>query len=251
MRRFQDRIGRDLAREPLEMDADDHRRRLAELVAACAAGSYYELLEVDPGAGDAAIHEGFRRLARVVHPSHAERVGLEQRIGVLQVLFERATEAYLTLSDPHRRDAYDRLIVDEPGPRRRSPERAEEARRVARDLRERARELVANDDYHFAVELMRQAVLLAPDDAGSWALLGRAQRANPKWLHMAADSLRRALQLEPESVDHRVALARVEADRGEGERAGYLLREALERHPGHPDAVDALEALEARRAENG
>lgn len=246
--RFLDRIGRELADEPLRADPEEHRRRLAELLAVVGSATHYELLEIDPKAGEAEVHAAFRKLGRRVHPRHAEAIGLGDRPGVLELLFERATEAYLVLSDPHRRQEYDRLIAaDAHGPR--DPgERAEEAREVARDLHDRALALIEREEYHFAVELLKQAVRMDPGAAPFWALLGRAQRANPSWLHMAADSLRRALQLQPESIEHRLALAEVEAARGDAAQAQRYLRDVLDREPGHPTAVAALEALDAKKA---
>lgn len=247
LRRFLDRVFRDLQREPLEIDPDEHRRRLAGLLAGAGAATHYEVLELSTDAEEGAVHSAYRALARWVHPCHAEAVGLDGREGVLAVLFERATEAYLVLSDPERRRAYDRLLeVDRRRPT--DPEaRAEEVRRVAGELREKARDLVERDEPHFAVELLRQAVRLDPAGADTWALLGRAQRQNPRWLHMARDSLRRALRLRPDSVEYRLLLGEVEELRVEREEAERLYRQVLERSPGHPAATEALERLKRTR----
>lgn len=247
LRRFLDRIGRDLASEPLEIDAGEHRALLARLLAAAGSGTHYELLGLPSGADESEVYDAFRRVARTVHPVHAESLEMGARAGVLHLLFERATEAYLVLSDPYRRDEYDRVVSGEVGPVRDPAERAAESLRVARELHDRARELMARDDYHFAVELLRQAVRLDPRAVSSWTLLGRAQKANPKWLHMASDSLRQALRLEPESIEARLLLAEVELARGDDQRAEGLLREVLERQPAQVDAVDRLEEIEARR----
>lgn len=243
LRRFLDRVFRDLQQEPLAVDPDEHRRRLAELLARAGAATHYEVLELSTDAAEGAVHPAYRALARWVHPCHAAAVGLDDREGVLEVLFERATEAYLVLSDPDRRRAYDRLVeVDRRRPA--DPEaRAEEVRRVAGELQEKARDLMERDEPHFAVELLRQAVRLDPAGADTWALLGRAQRQNPRWLHMAGDSLRRALRLQPDSVEYRLLLAEVEELQGLGEEAERRYRQVLERTPDHPAATEALERL--------
>ncbi len=252
LRRFLDRIERDLGAEPLAIDPQDHRRRLAELLALCGSGSHYEVLGVGPAAGEAEVHAAFRRIARSTHPLHAESLGMEEQIGVFRILFERATEAYLVLSDTRRRDGYDRLSAADAHWARGDEERRAEARTMAAGLHEQARELIEDDDYHFAIELLRQAVRLDPSAAASWALLGFAQKANPKWLHMASDSLRRAVQLEPSSVEHRLALAEVEAARGEHTLAERVLRQILDRYPDHPEAAAALEeVVEARERAAG
>lgn len=250
--RFHERVARDLERHPLDLEPAEHRRRVAAALGRCGRGDHYELLEVSHGASEGEIHAAFEALARLVHPGHAGRIGLEGRAAVAEVLFEHATEAYLVLSDPHRRGAYDRssgraTVVRREGWQsspERVEERAEEARRLARELHDRAESLAEREDFHYALELLRQAVRVDPEAADSWALLGRCQARNPKWLHMAGDSLRRALHLRPDSIEYRLALAEVATEDGDGDDARRLLAEILSRQPGHPAATEALEALD-------
>lgn len=239
--RFQARVRRDLEDHPLRLVADDHRRRLAELLVRCGRDTHYELLDVSPGSDEAEIHSAYLRLAREVHPDHADRLGLGGRQGVIEVLFERATEAYLVLCDPHRRSEYDRWAAVEA--RRPEEERREEARALAGELVTRAAVLVDREDYHFALEVLRQAVRTDPESHAAWALLGRVQARNPKWLHMASDSFRRALDLDPARVEYRHALAEVEEARGQREAALRLYDQVLERAPDHPAAAEARKRL--------
>ena len=248
LQRFLERLGRDLEREPLTLGADEHRRLLADLLARSGGATHYELLGLATDAEESQVATAFQRLARRLHPRHAAGLGLGDQAGVLEVLFERATEAYLVLSDPERRSAYDREAAVE---RQRAPgdptRRAEETRGVARDLHERARRLVERKQLHFAIELLRQAVRLDPRAAESWALLGRAQMENPHWLHMAEESLRRAVQLRPESADYRFLLGELAERREDREEAERRYREVLERTPGQPAATEALERLRRNR----
>lgn len=239
LRRFLDRIEADLVRDPLEIEPADHRRQFAALFGRCARGTHYELLELEPGAAQEEIHGAYQRVARLAHPVHSDRVGLEERPGVAQVLFERATEAYLVLSDPHRRSAYDRdaMVADE----RPAGGREEEARRVARELLERAQRLVEREDYHFAIDLLQQAILADPECAAAWALMGRCRARNPGWLHMASDSLRRAVDLEPDSTEFLLSLAEVEEARGRTDKAQRWFAQVLELSP---DDVAAREGVE-------
>jgi hypothetical protein len=63
---------------------------------------YYALLGVDPGATVAQIKKAYRKLARQHHPD--TNPGDPQAAA----RFRQITEAYETLTDPNRRDAYDR-----------------------------------------------------------------------------------------------------------------------------------------------
>lgn len=63
----------------------------------------YEVLGVPRDAGDQAIKKAFRRLARELHPDvNAHDPGAEEK-------FKQAAEAYEILSDPRRREIYDRF----------------------------------------------------------------------------------------------------------------------------------------------
>jgi molecular chaperone DnaJ len=63
---------------------------------------YYTLLGVPRGASDADIKRAFRRLARELHPDVSTEPDADAR-------FKAIAEAYEVLSDPERRQTYDRL----------------------------------------------------------------------------------------------------------------------------------------------
>lgn len=233
VRRFADRVAADLTREPLVLARDEHRRRLGELLAVCGRLTHYELLEIATHATDSDVHAAYERLARVVHPVHAENLDLRGREAALELLFERATEAYLVLSDPDRRRDYDRIAAVEV--ERPIEERQVEARQWAHELFVRARWLLDEQDYHFAVELLRQAVRADPRPE-YWALLGKAQSKNAAWLHMAADSMNQAILLEPTNTDHRLALGEIHERAGDFEAARRAYRDILDRSPNHAEA---------------
>jgi curved DNA-binding protein CbpA len=63
---------------------------------------YYDILGVEPGAGEAEIKTAYRRLARKYHPDVSKEPGAEER-------FKAVNEAYEALRDPEKRAAYDQL----------------------------------------------------------------------------------------------------------------------------------------------
>jgi len=63
---------------------------------------YYQILGVEPNAGDAEIKTAYRRLARKYHPDVSKEPGAEDT-------FKGVNEAYEALRDPEKRKAYDQL----------------------------------------------------------------------------------------------------------------------------------------------
>jgi curved DNA-binding protein CbpA len=61
---------------------------------------YYRILEIPEGADLAEIKRAYRRLAMLLHPDQSRYPDSER--------FRRLQEAYDVLSDPQRREAYDR-----------------------------------------------------------------------------------------------------------------------------------------------
>jgi curved DNA-binding protein CbpA len=192
---FSDRVGRGLKERPLVVLPKEHREQVADLLRQLGEATFYHLLGIDPGSGAREVHEAYDRVARLVHPNNARRLGLEGREGVLQLLFERATLAYLTLSDTDRRKAYDR----EAGPARWTAMRVSQASRAsnqeeAKRCLAQARSLAEAEDYHPAIELLRKAVRLAPTHE-SVSLLGLLLAKNPQWLDDAVEMLERAEEM--------------------------------------------------------
>ncbi|MES1242452.1 MAG: DnaJ domain-containing protein [Acidobacteriota bacterium] len=194
-RLFSDRVGRGLRERPLVVLPKEHREQVAELLRQLGEATFYHLLGIDPGSGAREVHEAYDRVSRLVHPNNARRLGLEGKEGVLQLLFERATLAYLTLSDMDRRKAYDR----EAGPARWTALRVSQASRAsnqeeARRCLAQARSLAEAEDYHPAIELLRKAVHLDPTHE-SVSLLGLLLAKNPQWVDEAVETLERAEEM--------------------------------------------------------
>jgi DnaJ domain len=193
-RLFASRISKSLAEQPLTLETSAHRERVAALLRQIGEVSFYDLLSIGPAAPVPEIHQAYEKLARIVHPQHAARLGLEGKEGVLEVLFERATQAYLTLTHPERRKEYDRELGPEGQGAATVRTRAEENRERARQCYVRASSLAAAEEFHFAIELAREATRIDPR-AEYFALLGDLLAKNDRWLLQSAECYTRALAL--------------------------------------------------------
>ena len=246
--RFNQRIGKRLDKEPLNLSADVHRSRLAQLLGQVGSMTHYELLDVGLMATPDEVHKAYEALARLVHPRHVEPLGLEGREDAVQLLFERATLAYLTLGDSERRANYNLQAGIDEEQRQSEDERNQEARGVARSYYERALEMTEREDYHPALDLVRQA-LRHEKKAEYFALIGRIESKNPNWREKAANAYREAIRLAPDEPSYKVELAKLMAETGDTGRAKVHLRSALQKDPSFGAAIDALEEIDSRALE--
>lgn len=247
--RFEQRIADDLADTPPTLDSDQLRQQASQLLPRAGVVSHYELLGVSVGASTTQVTAAFIELARRVHPSLASWLELPET--VLRLLFEHATHAYLVLSDPQRRKAYDRENPSRPEVVSRSPEELAEVRRdMARKCYRRAYSLFKTEQYHYVVELLRDTIQWDPRPE-AYALLAEAQAQNPRWRDAALDSLKEAIRLAPNELSYRL-------------KAGLLLEQlqripdaieefkaVLEKSPNQPDALEGLERLGAAPPSTG
>jgi curved DNA-binding protein CbpA len=247
LRLFSERIARRLADRPLDLDPSSHQQRVAGLLRQAGDASFYQLLNLVPTATVQEVHEAYEQVARLVHPANARRLGLSGREGVLEMLFERITQGYLTLSQPERRKAYDRDLDPGAWSAAWSPatgQRRDEARELAQGYYDRALVLAEADEIHFAIELLQQAVRACPRPE-SHALLGKLQSKNPRWLRAASENLQQAIDLGSRDPNLPAALEEVlrrlhsgEALRKDATAEPFRKREVPEVEVRDPDEFD-------------
>lgn len=240
--RFERRIGGSLEDKALEIDHQQHRELLGSLLGRMGEMTYFELLAVTAQSTDEDIHKAYFELGRLVHPSHAAGLGLGGKEGAFRVLFERATDAYLTLNDPERKLEYLREIGPSPQHLSGGPEgdnRDHEKQEVAREHYDRALTLADRQDFHSAIQLLEQAVKVDPQ-AEYLTLLGDCQAENPQWLDRAAFNYQKALQVRPGDPSISTRLGRVRERQGDTDAARRAYEDALEVAPEMENAKAGL-----------
>jgi tetratricopeptide (TPR) repeat protein len=250
--KFSDRIEKSIQREPPGMSAEEHRQLIAGLLARLGGMTYYELLGIQTTATSEEVHDAYTRVARVVHPSNASNLGLSGREAGMGLLFEKATEAYLTLIDDEKSMRYLQKVGSVGGivESHRDDSRRVEMERVAEENFRRAEALFAREEYHFAIELLQQAVRIAAKSE-YLVLLARCQAQNPKWIDRAISSFQRALEIDSTNGDARLELAQILEAAGESARAEEAYREVLQDSPDSVGASSALARLSARKRRSG
>ncbi len=245
LEKFESRIGDSLATTPLGLDADTHRRRLVELLGSVGGQNFYQLLGVALGCSAEEFHQAYTELARIVHPAHAEALGLTGKEEALRLLFEKATEAYLTLSDPERSRRYQLSLGDSAvvvAVQTEGPQRKKEEKELAEQNYRAAKNMALQNDYFSAIQLLEQAVRSDPQPEYH-LLLAQCQAQNPRWINKAVFNCSLAVELKPDDPQLRTALGEIYEKAGNLARAREEYQSALARMPGHPEASEALERM--------
>jgi serine/threonine protein kinase len=99
-------------------------------------------------------------------------------------------------------------------------------RRYARELYDRALRAFDLQDFWEAIQLCRQALEVDETQADYFHLLGRALLQNKKWRKEAADSFRRASELDPANLAYLGMLGAVYRAEGLNARANAVLKKA-------------------------
>ena len=102
-------------------------------------------------------------------------------------------------------------------------------------------------DYHGAVENLREAVRLDPTKIAYHKLLGQALAKNPKWRQQAETHLRRVIDAEPYDQDCYLALAAIYEQSGMSMRARKMYEKVACLDPDHEVALKKLASRARRR----
>ena len=247
MQRFDERFARDLAERPLELTADELRRHTADLLPRLGGMDAYELLGLDPSASPDLVQASYEALARQVHPSHAGRFGVPGMEPMLRMLFERATQSYLVLSEPDRRRRYNESQgISVAAARVSGSQREAEERSLGRQHFERALALAARGEFHFAIELLQLAAKIDPR-AEYFLALARLQAKNPNWVRRAIDSCRAALEIDANHAEVRFFLGELFEQIGELDRARVQYSAAAREDPANAVAATKAKELAPQR----
>ncbi len=183
---------------------------------------FYALLGVDRAAKPEEIRRAYLQLARDKHPDRFTSPEEKQRA---QDGFRDITTAFNTLSNERRRQEYDAELAH---PQARTPEEQ------AREAFERGSERLKGQDHAEAVELLRVAVHLMPNEIAYRLTLAQALAKNPRLTREAVEALEEAARLQPRNGLIQAELARLLVKQGLKLRARRALDASLRLAPQDP-----------------
>ncbi len=216
-------------------DAQGHGSKPAESAAAAALRAeitsrfeelgdldYYELLGLVDTANEKEIKASYLRAAKRYHPDALAKAGLDDRTRQqANKVFAKISKAHSVLSNRKRRAEYDEA--------RNTTEGSIDAERLAsaESMYRKGEILLRSGNFAGAIEFLRPAVELWPDESDYRSALGWAlYRKLPSEPVLARKQLERAVELSPQSATAIHRLSIVLRSEGETEEADSLLERA-------------------------
>jgi tetratricopeptide (TPR) repeat protein len=232
--------------------------QLAMMLQTARTQDFFWMLGVERDSPPAEVDRAYEALARSFHADRYRLASDEDRKSAQEV-FERLTEAHRTLRDLSRRRAYLARLTktpETPGSPIQHPAghtgvaAAAPSNAAARALYDAGLDHLRGRRHHEAVEALRQAARLVPNEADYRAALGwalfRQAPADARAGRAAIAELRRALQIDERNRKASQHLAEIYAQTGQSELAVAELERLLALVPGDPEITDELRRLRNR-----
>lgn len=181
--------------------------------------NYYEILGVQRTATAAEVRTAYAKLARERHPDRFSDTAEKARA---EEFFKDLTTAFNTLTNEKNRREYDQSL-DRP--------KAAPPQEIAQSAYQRGVQMFEAKKHHEAVELLRTAVGLFPEQPAFQAALGKALARNPHWVHEGMQAIEKAIQLAPRVPSYQSDLAELLLAQGLKLRARKAAEAALRLDP--------------------
>ena len=236
------------------------------------AASFYEVLKLGHDASAQDIKNSYYSLARRYHPDLFHMQAGTPLHASVESAFAKIAQAYVTLTDPAQRSAYDAKLaarerirsstVEIPKQTEKDRLRAAAAKRAEAAKKKQSEAAVENDfaraessfqegfialqqgQIQAAIVSLAAAARLAPGEARFRAYYGRALGAVEATRRVAEAELQAALKLDPDNFSYRLMLAQLYFDLGFYRRAESELKRVLTAEPNHPGALKLQRRLE-------
>jgi len=256
---------------PQEAVKSEHRDLIRNTYRRLDWLSHYDLLGISTDSTLEQIEEAYGARSPLFDAGLQSRPDLAECGRELAVLSERLRVAHEVLANPGSREAYDKKIAEAeslvlPGAKDPSsagkPEPAGGSAKMRRSTASanyrKARQLIEQNDYFGATELLNEAIHFVPDSAEYHYVLGLALLKNRLRRENALDHLKEAARLDSKRADIQASLAEVYLEQGSLEEARSHAQSATnlasekERYREIERRVEeAAQVLEAERKRGG
>jgi curved DNA-binding protein CbpA len=198
----------------------------------------YSVLGVLQGSTTEDIRRAYYGLAKQFHPDKFTREELKVKA---EKVFAHITQAYSTLENPEGRSKYDEeLALRSSTKDRKTVDTAD----IAKMNFKTGKEHYDNGRFAESLSFFQNACDQDPKRAEYWRYLGLTQSKNPRWKKDAADSLLRAIGIDPTDADTYAQLGALYARGRLASKAREMYQKALQWNPDQALAREGLESLD-------
>ncbi len=221
--------------QPPSEEDESFRMKVESVYARLGNMGMHELLEIDASSDSAIVKKNYYRLAKEFHPDRYFAVGGDTAKAKLTAIFDALARAYDLLKDESQRRHYFKSIgAGKKAKRQEEPGKAEEEfKRGVEDLKK--------GNFTEAVEHLKSAAKLVPNNAGYWNHLSLAYSKIPGRLKEAEEALMTAIKLEPSNADLQSNLGLIYMKAGAKKKAQVSFEKALRIDPKNVKARKGLE----------
>jgi curved DNA-binding protein CbpA len=244
------------APERAPADAEEihvQREKVAALMRHLTTYTHYQLLGVPPEANVDTIKRAYIVLAKEYHPDRFFRPEYEDVQDAVNAIFMRVSEAYSTLHNPTARAEYDRATLRQTAPTARvaGEQTPPSDSNLAKEQFMKGLGLLNEGDVWSAIQSLRWAVNLAPQNPRYHSWLGVALMRTKKRLHEAEEHCKTAIALDYNNAQYYVHLGQVYRIGHLHEKAKKQFEMALRLDPKHPAALKELHEMEPESTDRG
>jgi curved DNA-binding protein CbpA len=204
----------------------------------------YQILRLQPGAGNDEIKGSYLSMAKEFHPDRFFGEGYDDLREKIDLIFMKVNEAYTVLSNTRKREAYDRKEI-RLEPVSRSQSGSDSDPQVARAQYQKGMLSLKDDDAWSAIESFRWAVNLSPRNPTYHTWLGAALTRTKKRLHEAEEHCKTAIALDYSNPLFYVHLGQVYKTGRLYKKAKAQFETALKLKPDYSQALREIKNLEA------
>ncbi len=226
------------------------REKIQSLAARLGTLSHYQVLGVEVHANAETIKRAYIGLARDFHPDRFFRPEFEDLQEKVNAIFMRVNEALTTLQNPAARADYDRAALRLTAPLARALGTDDDSS-LAREQFNRGVSLLNCGDLWTAIQALRWAVSLAPQNPRYHTYLGVALTRTKKRLHEAEEHCKTAIALDYNNAQYYVHLGQVYRTGHLTDKARKQFETALKLDPRHAGALKELRELDGEQPGKG
>ncbi len=195
---------------------------------------YYEILELTADASISDIKRSYYKMAKDFHPDKHFYLNADMK-GKLSLIFSYITSAYSTISDPQKREEYDK---EKSG----KIDRHVSGIETAKDKFSQGMKKFEKRHYEDAAELFGQAGYMNNDEPDYFFYYGLSLYKLGK-LKEAEGAIRNALKMKPAHVEYLAEIGHIYLELGYPLRAKSNFEKALKTRPSHKRTLEGMALL--------